>query len=475
MTDTPTGDTPTGRAPRAGLDSSFDQLRRIPLRRDTSRSWLGGVCSGIAARFGLDPTVVRALAVLLGLLLGAGVVLYLLAWLVVPAQDERTHLERALRHGEGGSVVLLVVTAIAVFGGFPWWFGDGFLGGWSFVGVVLAALVIWGVFYALRPQGGAAGAPYWQGPPFDTTPTASPGSAQTHEDDPMTSPPGDTRPMPHAAAGTPASATETHHPAGGADPSGHGPAGPGFPGGAAPWGPGHGQPAGPPPSGPVPPHPGAPGYPPVPPKPRRPTGGVTAALVVAGLVLVAYGVVVWLAGEYDWPGNHHVVAVASALFVAGGAVLVLGATGRRSGFPGVLAVVLLVLTLITAPLPSRVGVRGEVGDRVWQPGSVTAGDSYNLAAGEAVLDLTELDAADIEADALPVTVGFGELTIVVPDDLTVKVTSTAAVGEIAVEQPAGREVTGGVGPASSVTVGDGPVDLTVDAQVTAGQITIERD
>jgi phage shock protein PspC (stress-responsive transcriptional regulator) len=47
---------------------------------------LGGVCSGLAAYFGLDPTLVRIVFVLLALGTGFGVFLYLLLWIVVPAE-----------------------------------------------------------------------------------------------------------------------------------------------------------------------------------------------------------------------------------------------------------------------------------------------------------------------------------------------------------------------------------------------------
>lgn len=55
------------------------------LVRRTDDRMIAGVCSGIAAHFGLDVTLVRLLAVL-GFVLGLGSigVAYVIAWVVVP-------------------------------------------------------------------------------------------------------------------------------------------------------------------------------------------------------------------------------------------------------------------------------------------------------------------------------------------------------------------------------------------------------
>ncbi len=56
--------------------------RRLTLS-DTDKM-IGGVCGGIAAYFGIDPTLVRVITVVLALLFGGGVIAYLLAWLIMP-------------------------------------------------------------------------------------------------------------------------------------------------------------------------------------------------------------------------------------------------------------------------------------------------------------------------------------------------------------------------------------------------------
>jgi phage shock protein C len=59
-----------------------------PLRRSRRDRKVAGVCGGIAEHFGWDPTVVRLVFILSILLPGPQVLAYLLAWLVMPEEDD---------------------------------------------------------------------------------------------------------------------------------------------------------------------------------------------------------------------------------------------------------------------------------------------------------------------------------------------------------------------------------------------------
>jgi phage shock protein PspC (stress-responsive transcriptional regulator) len=48
---------------------------------------IAGVCGGFAAYSGIDANIVRLVMVLLGVLGGTGVLLYLVAWVIVPVDD----------------------------------------------------------------------------------------------------------------------------------------------------------------------------------------------------------------------------------------------------------------------------------------------------------------------------------------------------------------------------------------------------
>ncbi|MBE7161622.1 MAG: PspC domain-containing protein [Williamsia herbipolensis] len=54
------------------------------LRRSSTDKWFGGVCGGLAQRFGLSSGLVRLLFVLSIVLPGPQVLIYLLLWVVIP-------------------------------------------------------------------------------------------------------------------------------------------------------------------------------------------------------------------------------------------------------------------------------------------------------------------------------------------------------------------------------------------------------
>ncbi len=57
------------------------------LRRSRTNRRLAGVCGGLGEYFGIDPTIIRILFVLLALPGGLpGTLLYLILWLVMPEE-----------------------------------------------------------------------------------------------------------------------------------------------------------------------------------------------------------------------------------------------------------------------------------------------------------------------------------------------------------------------------------------------------
>jgi len=50
-------------------------------RRDKK---IAGVCSGIAEYFNVDPTIIRLIWIALLLVAGGGILLYLIAWFIMP-------------------------------------------------------------------------------------------------------------------------------------------------------------------------------------------------------------------------------------------------------------------------------------------------------------------------------------------------------------------------------------------------------
>jgi phage shock protein C len=57
------------------------------LYRPRDNRVIAGVCSGIARRFGIDPTIVRILFVASLLLPGPQILIYLAAWVLMPEES----------------------------------------------------------------------------------------------------------------------------------------------------------------------------------------------------------------------------------------------------------------------------------------------------------------------------------------------------------------------------------------------------
>ncbi len=68
------------------------------LRRDTTHSIAGGVCSGLAAYFDLSKDRIRIAAILLFIFGGSGILLYAILWVAVPAATTQQEIEYMKRH-----------------------------------------------------------------------------------------------------------------------------------------------------------------------------------------------------------------------------------------------------------------------------------------------------------------------------------------------------------------------------------------
>lgn len=62
------------------------QVMSKRLYRSVQNRKIAGVCAGLADYFDIDPTIVRLLLVVFFLMGGAGVIAYIIAWIVVPEE-----------------------------------------------------------------------------------------------------------------------------------------------------------------------------------------------------------------------------------------------------------------------------------------------------------------------------------------------------------------------------------------------------
>ena len=370
--------------PEQGPNGFFSWLRSLGIVRGTDR-WAGGVCSGLAARMGLDPVLVRGLFVVLALF-GVGLLLYGLAWAFLPEPDGRIHAEEAL-HGTWTSGTTGALVACILGAGSPsiFWADDGLLGGlfWTLFWVGGAGLLIYWLVtrsgHGNTGQTGAAAAE-GRGEPGDplrsfSTP-AAPGYPQ--------SPQADTYPAarPPAAFGTPSPRTQ----------------------------------------------------PPAAVRPRTTPGGAGIALVL-GAVLLTLGTVLTL--DYVSlisPQAPVAVALAAAAVVNGLAIVVLGAAGRSSGVLGLTAAALVVSAAATGTGIGSYSNLAVAHQANWAPDdSQQATGGYALAAVDGELDLRYFSREDRSSAEVPVSVAASDLTILVPDDVPVLVRTDMLAGNVIID------------------------------------------
>lgn len=388
--------------------------------RSRSNRVVAGVCAGVAYRLGLDPTLVRVVTVVLTVFGGAGLLLYAVGWLLLP--DERSGLSivneattpgshdrtTAVLLGAGLALIALVVLV-------------GLLSD-SWAGIVMLALVLIGAAALTRRRSG----PQPQPPPV-SAPWNPPAEQQPRASGYPTA-----GPHPPGAEGagpqTPSSA-EPSDPA--ADPEAdHVPT-------EAELEAELGRPYLPPPpsawdalGG----EPGDPEYPAEvatlkpPPGPKSRLGRLTffTAVVAVGALGVAdvSGVAVPLAA-------YPVTVLAIA-----GLGLVVGAWwGRARGLIALgIVSALLVVPFVTwdwIASTEPFGDSDEFTDVTYTPTTLSEVDGHVLehGAGQVVYDLTDVDFLGTSAD-LSLQLGAGELTVLVPEGVTVNLDGTVGVGEL---------------------------------------------
>jgi hypothetical protein len=191
--------------------------------------------------------------------------------------------------------------------------------------------------------------------------------------------------------------------------------------------------------------------------------------VVTGALLVVVGGL-WLLDATDVVDLRVAIVLPGVLAVIGLALIVGAFDGPHPGLvvAGVF-VSLAVLAVAAAPPDAFHGGIGERSIRVTDQADLAA--RYDVGLGELSLDLSDLDmteSAEIEA-----TVGAGELTIMLPQDLAVDISASAGAGQV--------DLFGEVNEGLSVTdtytshgFESATVTLTLDLDVAAGNIEVDR-
>jgi signal transduction histidine kinase/phage shock protein PspC (stress-responsive transcriptional regulator) len=126
---------------------TVSETQPAPLRRDRAQGVLGGVCAGLGRRLGIDPLVLRVGFVVAAGAGGVGVILYALAWALMPPGegDGRALMARAAGRRESWMVasglVLLMLSVLLLFRAWGVWVGDAIV--WPLILATGGGALIW--------------------------------------------------------------------------------------------------------------------------------------------------------------------------------------------------------------------------------------------------------------------------------------------------------------------------------------------
>ncbi|GAA0331821.1 PspC domain-containing protein [Streptomyces blastmyceticus] len=390
MTDTPT----TEDAQQAGAVHGFSPDVRPPLRRSREHKVVAGVCGGLGRCFDLDPVIFRVVLGVLAATGGLGLIVYGFAWLLIPLEgDEENEGKRLLSGRVEGPALTAVLCALVGCG--------------LFLSMLNNSAVM---SFSLMLTLAMAGAAYWS--IHRHRPEAAEETAATDQ-------------KPHQKAQKPQKTVE-------APPETKAPPAPGTPswwrdpivkdGTTGPmgaetgylWGPDDGpydkETAKRTRSRPV--------------RRPRPLGGWTFLLAC---LLFALGT--GLSWHHQPLGTSLEIGLACALGVYGLGIAISSLYGRTGGGTVVMAVLTAALLAGAAALPKSVTT--EWRRSTWHPASASAVQgTYKVGSGVGVLDLTGLQWPKDTPVRTAAEVGAGQLRLVVPEDVTTKLTVDVGVGDI---------------------------------------------
>ncbi|EPD60759.1 PspC domain-containing protein [Streptomyces sp. HGB0020] len=428
--------------------SGPDGVAKSPgrLRRDRRYKTLAGVCAGLGRECDMDPVIFRITLVVLSATGGIGLIFYGFAWLLVPYDDEEENEVRKLLTGRVDGQALTAV---------------------------LFALVGCGVFLTMLKNGGVlafavvvslllAGAGYWSRQ--RGAPDPDPLAAQAAADAP---PEAQAPPAPAAFSSwwrEPIVKDGTHD------------GGTGYL-----WGPrdsrdrdiaaainislGRSWTDRADIRSPRPPAP-------------RPRGPRWIGGWVFLLALLAGGLATGQTWEDHALGTSLQAGFAAALIVFGLGIALsafLGRTGAGSVF---LAVVTAALLAASAALPKNINTHWI--RTTWQPAAVAdIRPTYELGSGVGTLDLSRLRVAKGQTVSTDAEVGAGRLKVIVPKDVTVRLSIDVGVGDI--QLPGDEQKDVDVAPDKHkevtlppVTGGKNTGTLDLDLEVGVGQAEVSR-
>ncbi len=217
----------------------------------------------------------------------------------------------------------------------------------------------------------------------------------------------------------------------------------------------------------VPPRP-----PPVPKGPRSPVPGVTLAVLLIGL-----GVVALTERLGDWslePSAYFAIAV--AIVGVGLLVSAFGPWRRSKAGLIVLGLMLSLGLFVTSAVDSRGGFdHATFGARNYQPAAIDdVQGTYEVLMGETTLDLSRIAFTSEDPTEIQINVTMGDFTILVPTEADISLNGDAVFGSVSVF--GNRDVIDGFyqGLGDGPNVGDQDPEIILDVDVRFGNAEVHR-
>lgn len=412
--DDPKGPTPAPDCPAPPEHETsprfFQWLRSLGVQRSNSR-WVGGVCGGVAAKWGIDPVIVRGLAVVLTLFFGIGLLAYGVAWALLPEPDGRIHAEEVSRgRWSTGTTGAAIATLLGLGGpGSGLFFGDN--DGWSLWSALWIGGIAWLIFWSINRDKTKVSPP--AGQPGPEAPTSL---GQGWQGPARQEGPGEVAPLwsPHNLQSTPA-----------------------FPGNSALY---------------------------VKTKPAAVTPhlGTAATFLVIGAATIIGAAVLLLeaANIIDLRGYEDGVAAAAAAITAALGIFLAGMRGRTAGGLGIFATLALIAAGLLCLGPVGSNFSG-FEQSSWTPATISAAEvGKSVAFGNATLDLTQLDGGTALKDdvTIPLNIVASNATVVIPGDVPVQVNSELAAASLTID---GEPVARALAESSSTELNSGASGKTL--------------
>ncbi|MBY8845226.1 PspC domain-containing protein [Streptomyces sp. SP2-10] len=435
-----------GHSPTDGSEQQEDPGLPDRFRRDRGHKMIAGVCAGLGRQTEMDPVIFRITLAVLSATGGLGLIFYGFVWLLVPYEDEEENELRKLFTGRvDGQALAAVLFALVGCGIFLTMLRNG--GVLAFATVL--SLLLAGAGYWSRRRGAPDPDPLAAQAAADAPPEAqAPPVVTTYPSwwrDPIVKDgthvggtgylwgPGDARERDLASVVDVGIATHWTH------------------------------------QGAIqPPRPAAP----------RPRGPRWIGGWVFLLALLAGGLGTGLGWHTHPLGTSLQTGLACALAVFGLGIMLSAFLGRTGAGTVFLAVVTAALLAGAAALPRDITTDWR--ETSWKPAAAAEVRSgYDLGTGRGTLDLTRVRPAEGQTVTADARVGAGQLKVIVPADVAVRMDIDVGLGDIRLPGDRGKDVDVQPAQHKDVTLApavgagkSGTLDLTLGVGV--GQVEVSR-